>query len=101
RGIFISAYTDFEKTEEEAKEIFQQFYGDAAYVHISDPPLHLKQAVNTNKCLLHLQKQDAKLLVTSILDNLLNGASGQEDQNMNLMFGFEETTALRLKPSHF
>src|SRR5699024_9629385 len=101
RGIIISVYTDFEKTEEEAKKIFQQFYGDAAYVHISDPPLNLKQAVNTNKCLLHLQKQDGKLLVTSILDNLLKGASGQAVQNMNLMFGFEETTGLQLKPSHF
>ena len=101
RGIFISAYTDFDKTEEEAKKIFQQFYEDAAYVHISDPPLNLKQAVNTNKCLLHLQKQDGKLLVTSILDNLLKGASGQAVQNMNLMFGFEETTGLQLKPSHF
>lgn len=101
RGIFITAYTNFETSLEKAKAIYQDFYEDAVYVHLSDSPLNLKQVVNTNKCLLHLQKEDDKLLVTSIIDNLLKGASGQAVQNMNLMFGFNETTGLQLKPSHF
>jgi len=63
--------------------------------------LHLKQVVNTNKCLLKLQKFGDKILITSIIDNLLKGASGQAVQNMNLMFGFEETSGLKLKASYF
>ncbi|MDZ7682223.1 MAG: hypothetical protein U5J63_11070 [Fodinibius sp.] len=101
RGIFISAYTKSDLSIDNAKSLFEEFYADAPFVHISPEPLHLKQVVNTNKCLLHLQKENGQLLVTSIIDNLLKGASGQALQNMNLMFGLDETTGLQLKPIHF
>lgn len=101
RGIFATVYTNFEGTLEEAKEIFKTFYKDAKFTFVSDDVLHLKQVVNTNKCLIHLHKHNNKLLVTSIIDNLLKGASGQAIQNMNLMFGLEETTGLQLKATYF
>ena len=101
RGIFATAYTNFEGTLEEAKTIYKTFYKDAKYTAVSDDNLHLKQVVNTNKCLIHLHKHEGKLLVTSIIDNLLKGASGQAVQNMNLMFGFEENEGLNLKGTYF
>ncbi|WP_159019527.1 N-acetyl-gamma-glutamyl-phosphate reductase [Algibacter sp. L3A6] len=101
RGIFATLYTDFEGTVEDAKTIYKDFYKDAKFTFVSDDQLHLKQVVNTNKCLIHLHKHNGKLLVTSIIDNLLKGASGQALQNMNLMFGLEETTGLGLKATYF
>ena len=101
RGIFATIYTDFEGTVEKAKEIYKSFYKDAAFTFVSDDQLHLKQAVNTNKCLVHIHKHSGKLLVTSIIDNLLKGASGQAIQNMNLMFGLNETEGLQLKATYF
>jgi len=97
RGIFASVYTKSELTEDEAKELFRAYYADAPFVTISDRELHLKQVVNTNKCLLHVQKQGKQLLITSVIDNLVKGASGQAVQNMNLLFGLPETTGLHLK----
>ena len=101
RGIFATAYTKFEGTLEEAKLLYKTYYKDAKFTFVSDEDLHLKQVVNTNKCLLHLHKHNNKLLITSIIDNLLKGASGQAIQNMNLMFGFEETKGLQLKANFF
>ena len=101
RGIFATAYTDFEGSLDQAKELYKSFYEDAKFTFVSDEALHLKQVVNTNKCLVHLHKHQNKLLVTSITDNLLKGASGQAVQNMNLMFGFDETTGLCLKATYF
>lgn len=101
RGIFATVYTDFEGTLEEAKNLFKAYYKDAKFTFVSDEVLHLKQVVNTNKCLIHLHKHNNKLLITSITDNLLKGASGQAIQNMNLMFGLEETTGLHLKATYF
>jgi len=101
RGIFVSAYTQTDLSLDNAQSLYTEFYEDAPFVHISTEPLYLKQIVNTNKCLLHLQKKDEQLLVSSIIDNLLKGASGQALQNMNLMFGWDETTGLKLKPTHF
>ena len=101
RGIFATLYTDFEGTLEEAKNLYKAFYKDAAFTFVSDKDLHLKQVVNTNKCLIHLHKHNNKLLVTSIIDNLLKGASGQAIQNMNLMFGFNEYEGLQLKATYF
>ncbi|TBN02628.1 N-acetyl-gamma-glutamyl-phosphate reductase [Hyunsoonleella flava] len=101
RGIFATIYTDFEGSIDEAKVMYRSFYKDAAFTFISDDNLHLKQAVNTNKCLIHLHEHNGKLLITSIIDNLLKGASGQAVQNMNLMFGLEETTGLGLKATYF
>jgi len=101
RGIFATLYTDFEGSLEEANNIYKVFYKDAKFTFVSDEDLHLKQVVNTNKCLVHLHKHNGKLLVTSIIDNLLKGASGQAIQNMNLMFDLEETTGLNLKATYF
>lgn len=101
RGIFATVYTDFDGTLEEAEDLFKAFYKDAKFTFVSNQVLHLKQVVNTNKCLIHLHKHNNKLLVTSIIDNLLKGASGQAIQNMNLMFGLEETTGLQLKATYF
>ena len=101
RGIFATAYTNFEGSLEEAKALFTAFYKNAKFTFISDEEIHLKQVVNTNKCLIHLHKYNGKLLITSVIDNLLKGASGQAIQNMNLMFGFEETEGLNLKATIF
>ncbi len=101
RGIFATVYTKYEGTVEDAKAVYNEFYKDAAFTFVSDSEVHLKQVVNTNKCLLHLHKHNDKLLITSIIDNLLKGASGQAVQNMNLMFDFEETEGLKLKANFF
>jgi N-acetyl-gamma-glutamyl-phosphate reductase len=101
RGIFATVYTDYEGSVEEATEMYKAFYKDAAFTFVSDNVLHLKQVVNTNKCLIHVHKHNNKLLVTSIIDNLLKGASGQAIQNMNLMFGLDETEGLGLKATYF
>lgn len=101
RGIFATAYTAYEGSQEEAEALFKSFYAEAAFTFVSDAPLNLKQVVNTNKALVHVQKIKNQLLVTSIIDNLLKGASGQAVQNMNLMFGLEETTGLHLKANYF
>ncbi|WP_335977416.1 N-acetyl-gamma-glutamyl-phosphate reductase [Gaetbulibacter jejuensis] len=101
RGIFATLYTKYDDSLEDAKQLFSDFYKDAKSTLISDEEIHLKQVVNTNNCILHLHKHEDKLLVTSIIDNLLKGASGQAVQNMNLMFGIEETAGLKLKASYF
>jgi N-acetyl-gamma-glutamyl-phosphate reductase len=101
RGIFC---TEVIRTKADANEVIQaykDFYRDAAFTHYSDHSLDLKQVVNTNKCLVHIDAFDNKLLVTSCIDNLLKGAVGQAVQNMNLMFGIDETSGLRLKASAF
>ena len=101
RGIFSTTYIKFENSIEEAKKIYQSYYKDAVFTFVSEKDIHMKQVVNTNKCLLHLIKHGTKLLITSTIDNLLKGASGQAIQNMNLMFGFEEMTGLNLKANYF
>lgn len=101
RGIHITAYTRFEGSLEQAKTMYQRSYADAAFTFVVDQDLHLKQVVNTNKCLVNLQKFKNQLLVTTVIDNLLKGASGQAVQNMNLMFGFPEDLGLKLKANYF
>ena len=101
RGIFVTAYTKYEKTIEEAFEMYNDFYSGHPYVIISGENPSLKQAVNTNKAILYLEKCNDKLVVISITDNLIKGASGQAVQNMNLMFGLPETSGLALKPIGF
>ncbi len=101
RGIFVTVYTDFDGSLVDAKTLYKDYYKEASFTIISDEDIHLKQVVNTNKCILNLQKHHNKLLITSIVDNLLKGASGQAIQNMNLMFGFEETEGLLLKANYF
>lgn len=101
RGIFASIYTHFEGTIEEAKNIYKSFYKDAVFTTVSDSEIHMKQAVNTNKCLIHLHKHGNKLLISSTIDNLTKGASGQAIHNMNLMFGWAENEGLKLKANYF
>lgn len=101
RGIHATSYTTFTKSLEEAIDLYQKYYEPAVFTHVVAGEVHLKQVVNTNKCLIRLQKFGEKLLVTSVLDNLLKGASGQAVQNMNLMFGLEESEGLGLKANYF
>lgn len=86
---------------DEIRRIYEEYYDDHSFTFITDKNPDLKQVVNTNKCLLYLQKYDNKLLIISMIDNLLKGASGQAVHNMNLLFGLEETVGLHLKPSAF
>jgi N-acetyl-gamma-glutamyl-phosphate reductase len=101
RGIMASIYLDSDLTLEQAEEIYENFYADAPFTHISKKNIDLKQVVNTNKCLIHLEKHGNKLMILSITDNLLKGASGQAVQNMNLMFGLDEKEGLKLKAAYF
>jgi len=101
RGIFASIYTQCEASEEELTELYNTFYKDAPFTFITNKNIHLKQVVNTNNCLLQIQKIKGKVLITSIIDNLLKGAAGQAIQNMNLMYGWEETTGLKFKANYF
>ncbi|MCL2651502.1 MAG: N-acetyl-gamma-glutamyl-phosphate reductase [Candidatus Azobacteroides sp.] len=101
RGIYATTYTDCDLSLEELKALYVDFYKDAAFTFIADKNPDLKQVVNSNKCILHLVKHENKILIVSIIDNLLKGASGQAVHNMNLMFGLEEKTGLQLKPSAF
>ena len=101
RGIFANMYCDCPWTEEELKNLFIHFYKDAKFVFVKDHTIHLKQVQNTNYCFLQVQKIDGKVLITSVIDNLLKGAVGQAIQNMNLMFDFPETQGLSLKASFF
>ncbi|MDR2937720.1 MAG: N-acetyl-gamma-glutamyl-phosphate reductase [Prevotellaceae bacterium] len=101
RGIFATLYTECNLSEDEAKSLYKNFYKECAFTFVSDAEISLKEVVNTNKCFLHVQKIGKKLLITSIIDNLVKGASGQAVQNMNLMFGLDESCGLRLKPTGF
>ena len=86
---------------DEIQKIYEEYYDDHSFTFVVDKNPDLKQVVNTNKCLLYLQKIDGKLLIISVIDNLLKGASGQAVHNMNLLFNLEETVGLHLKPSAF
>lgn len=101
RGIFASVYTTSDLTLGEAQELYREYYRDAPFTIVSEREIQLKQAVNNNKCFLHLQQHGNQLLITSAIDNLVKGASGQAVQNMNLLFGLEETIGLRLKSTLF
>lgn len=101
RGIFATSVIRTDRPIEEITEGYKSFYADAAFTHYVDRAIDMKQVVNTNKALVHCDKHGDKLLVTSTIDNLLKGAVGQAVQNMNLMFGIDETAGLKLKPSAF
>lgn len=101
RGIFATAVVRTEADERDIVAGYEDFYRDEPFTRYVGKPLDLKQVVNTNKCLVHCEKYGNKLLITSCIDNLLKGAVGQAVQNMNIMFGLEETAGLRLKPSAF
>lgn len=101
RGIFVSTYLNYDGTIEDAQKLYKDYYKDSPFTIISDKNIDLKQVVNTNKCVLHLEKHGNKLLILSCIDNLVKGASGQAVHNMNLIFGLEETVGLNLKASAF
>ncbi|WP_299757219.1 N-acetyl-gamma-glutamyl-phosphate reductase [uncultured Pontibacter sp.] len=101
RGILCTSYTRCSLSQAEAGELYGSYYSHHPFVSISASTPDLKQVLNTNKCLLHLQKEGDYLIITSLIDNLLKGASGQAVQNMNLLFGLEEQAGLRLKASAF
>ncbi len=101
RGIFAAVHTDCGLDEKALGKLYKDYYKNAAFTFVSDAPVDLKQAVNTNKCVLHVEKHAGKAVVTTVIDNLLKGASGQAVQNMNLIFGLPETEGLKLKASAF
>lgn len=101
RGIFATLVVKCDLDIETLYKLYESYYERDSFTHIVNKPIDLKQVVNTNKCLIHLEKHGNKLLITSIIDNLLKGASGQAVHNMNLLFGLEETVGLKLKPSAF
>ena len=101
RGIFCTAVVKTDAPVEDIIAGYKAFYADAAFTHYVDRPLDLKQVVNTNKALVHCEKFGEKLLITACIDNLLKGAVGQAVQNMNIMFGINETAGLKLKASAF
>ena len=101
RGIFATEVIKTDKPLEEIVAGYKDYYKDAAFTHYSDKAIDLKQVVNTNKAIVHCDKVDDKLLITSCIDNLLKGAVGQAVQNMNIMFGIDETSGLKLKASAF
>lgn len=101
RGIFATLYTKTDQSLEAITEAYQEFYSTQPFVTVTNAAINLKQVVQTNKCVISIEKKGAYVLFTSVIDNLLKGASGQAVQNMNLMFGLEETTGLRLKPAGF
>lgn len=97
RGIFASSVMHSNDDLNDLITLYNDFYRGASFTFISKSQIHLKQVVNTNKCVIHLEKAGSKLIVHSAIDNLLKGASGQAVQNMNLMFGFDEKAGLHLK----
>ena len=101
RGIFISSQTNCDWKPEKLIDLYEEFYSSHPFTTISKDAIFLKQVVNTNKCIIQLEKAGNKLVIHSAIDNLLKGASGQALQNMNLMFGIEETAGLKLKAAGF
>ena len=101
RGIFATLVVKCKVELDELVKMYEEYYAKDSFVHIVEKNIDLKQVVNTNKCLIHLEKHGDKLMIISCVDNLLKGASGQAVHNMNLMFNLEETVGLRLKPSAF
>jgi len=101
RGIIASIYLDSDLSGDEAFKLYNAYYAGHPFTHVTKRNIDLKQVVNTNKCFIQIAKHGSKLLITSIIDNLTKGASGQAVQNMNLMFGLDETAGLRLKATGF
>ena len=101
RGIFASAMLDCPLPLDEVKALYRDFYAGEPFTFVSDEPVDLKQVVNTNKCIISLEMNEGKLLVCSVVDNLLKGASGLALENMNIICGLDEKAGLRLKASAF
>jgi N-acetyl-gamma-glutamyl-phosphate reductase len=101
RGIFVSSTMDCKMSLEEANAIFEAYYQLHPFTIVANNQISMKQVVNTNKAVVYLEKQGNKLVVHSAIDNLLKGASGQAVQNMNILFGLDQTSGLQLKSSAF
>ncbi len=101
RGIFVSSTLTCEEPLADIVQLYKDFYKAAPFTHISEEPIFLKQVVNTNKCLIQIEKAGTKVVIHSVIDNLLKGASGQAVQNLNLMFGLDEAIGLKLKANYF
>jgi N-acetyl-gamma-glutamyl-phosphate reductase len=101
RGIMANVYTPYSGTQEQAEKLYEDFYENSPFVFLSPEAVDVKQVVNTNKCFLHLQVHEGQILISSVIDNLIKGASGQAVQNMNLMLGWEEDLGLKLKSIGF
>ena len=101
RGIYATSYINCSLSLDEAKKLYKEYYQDAAFTFVVDKNPDMKQVVNTNKAIIYLEKHGDKLLIVSMIDNLLKGASGQAVQNMNLMFGLDEKAGLGLKSIGF
>lgn len=101
RGIFVSSCITLDKSLKEIQELFHEFYKGHPFTHVADSTIDLKQVVNTNKCLIGIEKEGDKVVIHTAIDNLLKGASGQAVQNMNLLFGLDETIGLKLKSIAF
>jgi N-acetyl-gamma-glutamyl-phosphate reductase len=101
RGIFVTSIVNSDLSIDEANKLYKAYYASHPFTHVLDSMIDIKQVVNTNKCLIYLEKVGNKLAIHSVTDNLLKGASGQAIQNMNLMLGFDETAGLKLKANTF
>ena len=101
RGIFVTSVISSDLSMEAIYELYNAYYESHPFTHVSKNNIDLKQVVNTNKCLIHIEKQGNKIAIHSVIDNLLKGAVGQAVQNMNLIFGLEEGTGLQLKANYF
>ena len=101
RGIFVSSVISTDLSIEALYDLYEAYYAGHVFTHVSKNNIDLKQVVNTNKCLIHIEKQGNKIAIHSVIDNLLKGAVGQAVQNMNILFGIEETTGLQLKANYF
>jgi N-acetyl-gamma-glutamyl-phosphate reductase len=101
KGIYATAYTQTTLSEKELISMYKDFYKDAVFTLISPDEIYLKKVINTNKCIIHICKKGDMVFITSVIDNLIKGASGQAVQNMNLMLGYEESMGLKLKGSAF
>ena len=101
RGIFATLYTTVSNSLEDIVAKYEAYYAEQPFVTVTTTSINMKQVVQTNKCIISLMKKGNRLLITSVIDNLTKGASGQAIQNMNLLFGLDETTGLHLKPCGF
>ncbi|HSY77120.1 MAG TPA: Asd/ArgC dimerization domain-containing protein, partial [Bacteroidia bacterium] len=101
RGILATIYLESNLTEKQVIEMYAGYYKNHPFVHVAPFDVNLKQVVNTNNCFLQIIKKGEQLVIISAIDNILKGAAGQAVQNMNLMFGIDETAGLKLKPSAF
>ena len=101
RGIFVTSVISSDLSMEAIYELYNAYYESHPFTHVSKNNIDLKQVVNTNKCLIHIEKQGNKIAIHSVIDNLLKGAVGQAVQNMNLIFGLEEGAGLQLKANYF